>query len=835
MLKKYGWIAALFVAIAMVFMGCPGDDNKPGPGPVNPPEQVDGEAFWLDFTDYSGAPIPDGGSLESSGASTITANPDGTLSVNANENQRIFFNLTAEQKAKVIAAYAAGETVQVHLVATGSGDIRMFFCDPTAGASFNGSGGNDATATLSGSDTPIVKTLTKANNNDDLYNAFMIQARGAGNRDFVIHELIIIIGEVTELPPKPITVVTVTDLAIVGVNAPAYLDVPVTEIDNDQYTGIIEWSPTVLNEEFAGEQIYTAVITLTAKAGYKFEGVEADSFTLDDVDTDSITSIGNAADSGIVTVVFVATTLDLAIVDSFELTSTEGYVNHEIHLTADVLDEDGHHIHRHITWTLDTTNPGSANSAVDLNLLAEGILFVEDAIGTVTLMASVLHGLGLDTPYETESGDISVTIDTIEVTGITGFPTAGVAGVPVNFSGVTVAPNTATFKDITWELSDNGGTSWSNFTLTSNAYTFTDAGTYSLRATVVNGKKADADTLADFVTDGSNEIVISVIVGADTEDELTFTPDTNLVSSIFSLATAGVAAIGTSTTPIKTSGSVAVAIDTNGFNVTNRTSDFNGVDLIMADLDINPATRLIKVTVRGNAIGPDGLTIAGGQIALRYPENPWASYATATMTTPGTPFELVNVLPANLVAPHLAIRIGTNTNAANTSFRITRIEIEDVGARVTDIVDDMSSVMRGADGLPYYADGSNGTIVATADGIVVTNIVNGYDGLALQPRLGGGTTPTAWTAGQRIVVRGKVDSVAGGGTVDMVLQGSGGGYTVYFTDADKSAGDTFELIIEIDSGNVDTVVANGNITVRGSGDQLIGGGYTITGIWIKNP
>jgi len=47
MLKKHGWIVVLFTAIAMVFMGCPGDDPGPGPG-----DGREVEFHWLMTEDF---------------------------------------------------------------------------------------------------------------------------------------------------------------------------------------------------------------------------------------------------------------------------------------------------------------------------------------------------------------------------------------------------------------------------------------------------------------------------------------------------------------------------------------------------------------------------------------------------------------------------------------------------------------------------------------------------------------------------------------------------------------------------------------------------------------
>lgn len=101
-------------------------------------------------------------------------------------------------------------------------------------------------------------------------------------------------------PPAGDTSVTVTVLAVPGVIAPVRDAVPSTAaIDTAQYTGAVSWSPA--DNPFAASTVYTATITLTAKTGFKFAGVAANSFTVTGA------TATNASDSGVVTAVFPAT------------------------------------------------------------------------------------------------------------------------------------------------------------------------------------------------------------------------------------------------------------------------------------------------------------------------------------------------------------------------------------------------------------------------------------------------------------------------------------------------------------------------------------------------
>ena len=99
----------------------------------------------------------------------------------------------------------------------------------------------------------------------------------------------------------------VTSFVLTGlVTAPVRGAQPVTtEIDADQYTGTVAWKTeggTDHTGAFAAEAVYQAVVALTAKSGYTFDGVGADSFTYS-----GATAVANAANSGIVTITFPAT------------------------------------------------------------------------------------------------------------------------------------------------------------------------------------------------------------------------------------------------------------------------------------------------------------------------------------------------------------------------------------------------------------------------------------------------------------------------------------------------------------------------------------------------
>jgi hypothetical protein len=87
------------------------------------------------------------------------------------------------------------------------------------------------------------------------------------------------------------------------ITAPArYAQPDATPIDTEQYTGTIAWQTangTSHSGAFAPSTVYKAAVTLTAKTGYTFDGVAANSFTCT-----GAAEISHAANSGTVTITF---------------------------------------------------------------------------------------------------------------------------------------------------------------------------------------------------------------------------------------------------------------------------------------------------------------------------------------------------------------------------------------------------------------------------------------------------------------------------------------------------------------------------------------------------
>jgi hypothetical protein len=91
----------------------------------------------------------------------------------------------------------------------------------------------------------------------------------------------------------------VTDLDLTGkLPAPVLGGTPLTVVTGSQYKGDVEWSPPPVNG-FEKDIAYTAKATLTASPGWTFAGVRANTFR-----HDGASSAANAADSGVVTLIF---------------------------------------------------------------------------------------------------------------------------------------------------------------------------------------------------------------------------------------------------------------------------------------------------------------------------------------------------------------------------------------------------------------------------------------------------------------------------------------------------------------------------------------------------
>ena len=101
--------------------------------------------------------------------------------------------------------------------------------------------------------------------------------------------------------------------AITQLTAPVKNGVPQTEIETDEYTATVAWSPEV-EDKFGYDTVYTATITITPKTNYTVKGIAENGYTVNGAQT-----VTNEADSAIVTAVYSATGID-DTVDTNEFT-----------------------------------------------------------------------------------------------------------------------------------------------------------------------------------------------------------------------------------------------------------------------------------------------------------------------------------------------------------------------------------------------------------------------------------------------------------------------------------------------------------------------------------
>jgi hypothetical protein len=198
-------------------------------------------------------------------------------------------------------------------------------------------------------------TFAGVNANSFSYDgtATVINPAGSGNA------ITVTISFPETAPPDPVNALDLTALVI----APVKYEAPnITTINTAQYEGAITWQPA--GSPFAPSTIYQAVINLTAKTGYTFAGLGANSFTYTGA------TATNPAGSG--------TTLTVTI--GFPATADP----HTIILDPDAGDE--------------------AFSQVSFNIS-----------GTATQTLAVVAGLGYANPRWFVDGDLKGTADTITI------------------------------------------------------------------------------------------------------------------------------------------------------------------------------------------------------------------------------------------------------------------------------------------------------------------------------------------------------------------------------------------------------------------------------------
>ena len=100
---------------------------------------------------------------------------------------------------------------------------------------------------------------------------------------------------------KLFTILPKTINSAIILTAPVKNGVPQTEIETDEYTATVVWSPEV-TDKFGYSTVYTATITITPKANYTVKGIAENGYTVSGAET-----VTNEADSATITAVYAAT------------------------------------------------------------------------------------------------------------------------------------------------------------------------------------------------------------------------------------------------------------------------------------------------------------------------------------------------------------------------------------------------------------------------------------------------------------------------------------------------------------------------------------------------
>jgi hypothetical protein len=127
----------------------------------------------------------------------------------------------------------------------------------------------------------------------------------------------------------------------------------------------------------------------------------------------------------------------------------------------------------------------------------------------------------------------------VAVTGISGVPAAGTAGIPLTLTG-TAAPENATNQTITWSVKNYGTT---GATISGSVLSTTAAGTVVVTATITNGVAVGTDYTQDF------SIIINTIAGQLAAALNAITPDSATASGSTVTLAQDVTLTGTLTVP----------------------------------------------------------------------------------------------------------------------------------------------------------------------------------------------------------------------------------------------------------------------------------------------
>jgi hypothetical protein len=200
---------------------------------------------------------------------------------------------------------------------------------------------------------------------------------------------------------KPDAAITIS--AITGVTVPSAGAVPPATITGTaQFTGTIAWSPSV-GGSFNYDTIYTAVITLTANAGYTFNGVSANFFTV------FRSTATNSANQGVVTAVFPKTAINQQQQDNADIALAQSIIEGMDFKTAQIECVDEAAAYSKINAILDSPQINGVTKTVNKNSYVMPVAGTKDqpngTNGSYVFTVELKKGLG--TPVVT----VQITLD----------------------------------------------------------------------------------------------------------------------------------------------------------------------------------------------------------------------------------------------------------------------------------------------------------------------------------------------------------------------------------------------------------------------------------------
>jgi hypothetical protein len=177
---------------------------------------------------------------------------------------------------------------------------------------------------------------------------------------------------------------------------------------------------------------------------------------------------------------------------------------------------------KEITWTITGNGADAAINENSTTLSAK-------KAGVVMLRAAIANGNGVGDPFSTV---FSINFNYTPVTGIKGVPTSGLIDTEIKLKDLTVEPENATSKVITWEVVTSGNT---DAEINNGILTAKKKGTVKVKATVADGEAVGKPFTRDYDISISDEIipVTDIIRGipetapvGELKLEVTVTPNT---------------------------------------------------------------------------------------------------------------------------------------------------------------------------------------------------------------------------------------------------------------------------------------------------------------------